>query len=166
MAASPNGRRIRDDSPDFTGRNPDVSREPGGFTAPGSDVIGARRVTPLGRYVVETLVMLLGVATLAVFVLVLGRRFGVGRAQGPLELVGRLPLDARRVVYLVRVGGRVLVLGGSEAGLQKLSEAGEDEIELPPPGAGPKTFREVLDELTARRRKTTPPSADSRGPSQ
>lgn len=115
-------------------------------------------MTPLGRYVVETLVMLLGVATLAVFVLVLGRRVGVGRAQGPLELVGRLPLDARRVVYLVRVGGRVLVLGGSEGGLQKLAEAGENEIELPPRGAAPKSFRDVLDDLI-RRDKTKPPRA-------
>lgn len=117
-------------------------------------------MTPLGRYVVETLVMLLGVATLAVFVLVLGRRVGVGRAQGPLELVGRLPLDARRVVYLVRVGGRVLVLGGSEAGLQKLAEAGENELALPPQGTAPKTFRDVLDELMARRDKKPAP-ADS-----
>jgi len=120
-------------------------------------------VTPLGRYVVETLVMLLGVATLAVFVLVLGRRVGVGRAQGPLELVGRLPLDARRVVYLVRVGGRVLVLGGSEGGLQKLAEAGEDEIELPPRGAAPKSFREVLDDLMTRRDKTKPPPSEGAG---
>lgn len=118
-------------------------------------------MTPLGRYVVETLVMLLGVATLAVFVLVLGRRVGVGRAQGPLELVGRLPLDARRVVYLVRVGGRVLVLGGSEAGLQKLAEAGENELALPPQGTAPKTFRDVLDELMARRDKKPAPVADS-----
>src|SRR5688500_2478214 len=129
----------------------------------GERCYGRRRVPPLGRYVVETLVMLLGVATLAVFVLMLGRRVGVGRAQGPVELVGRLPLDARRVVYLVRVGGRVLVLGGSEAGLQKLGEAAENEIELPPPGTGPKTFREVLDELMARRHKPTAPGAEDAG---
>lgn len=125
-------------------------------------------MTPLGRYVVETLVMLLGVAGLAVFVLVLGRRVGVGRPQGPLELVGRLPLDARRVVYLVRVGGRVLVLGGSEGGLQKLAEAAENEIELPPRGAAPKSFREVLDDLLTRRDRAKPPADEgaSGGPSR
>src|SRR5262245_50562385 len=107
--------------------------------------------------------MLLGVATLAVFVLVLGRRVGVGRAQGPLELVGRLPLDARRVVYLVRVGGRVLVLGGSEGGLQKLAEAAEHEIELPPRGTAPKSFREVLDELLTKRERTKAPAGSDAG---
>jgi flagellar biogenesis protein FliO len=39
-----------------------------------------------------------------------------------LELVGRLPLEARRAVYLVRVFDRVFVLGASEAGLEKLAE--------------------------------------------
>jgi flagellar biogenesis protein FliO len=68
-------------------------------------------VTPLGSYIVQTLVTLTGVVALAVLILYAARRLGMGRAGGPLELVGRLPLDGRRAVYLVRVGRRVLVIG-------------------------------------------------------
>lgn len=79
-------------------------------------------MSPLARYVVETLVSLLAVVALATLVLYGARRVGVGRPGGPLELVGRLPIDARRAVYLVRVVDRVYVLGASEAGLAKLGE--------------------------------------------
>jgi flagellar biogenesis protein FliO len=113
-------------------------------------------VSPLGRYVVETLVMLLGVAALAVFVLVLGRRIGIGRAQGPLELVGRLPLDARRAVYLVRVGKRVLILGASEGGLRKLGEAASGEIDLSA-SRPPQSFGDVLKQLRGDRARSVAP---------
>ena len=49
------------------------------------------------------------VVLLAFVVLQGARRFGVGRGGGPLELVGRLPIDARRAVYLVRLGETVYV---------------------------------------------------------
>jgi flagellar biogenesis protein FliO len=84
-------------------------------------------MTPLSRYVVETLVTLMAVVVLAVLLLSALRRVGVGKAGGPLELLARLPLDGRRAVYLVRVGDAVYVLGGSEQALQKLGEL--------PPGA-------------------------------
>jgi flagellar biogenesis protein FliO len=108
-------------------------------------------VTPLGRYIVETLVMLVGVAVLVVLVLAAGRRFGVGRAAGPLELVGRLPLDGRRAVYLVRVGETVYVVGASESGLSKLGEIPKDGVELSKGDVGPSGFREVLSRVLARR---------------
>jgi flagellar biogenesis protein FliO len=108
-------------------------------------------VTPLGRYVVETLVMLVGVAALVVLVLSAGRRLGMGRSAGPLELVGRLPLDGRRAVYLVRVGETVYVVGASETGLSKLGEIPKDGIELPKGDRGPRGFREVLARVLDRR---------------
>ena len=101
-------------------------------------------MTPLGSYVVETIVTLVGVIALAVLVLYGARRAGMGRAGGPLELVGRLPLDARRAVYLVRVGRTVFVVGASEAGLNKLGEIDDEALELgsgPPPAA---SFGEAL----------------------
>ncbi len=70
----------------------------------------------------QTVLTLLAVGVLALGVVFAGRRFGWGAPSGPLVLVGRLPLDARRCVYLVRVGETVLVLGASEAGLTKLGE--------------------------------------------
>ena len=85
-------------------------------------------VTPLGRYVVETIVTLLLVTALAVLVLVVARRTGMGRALGPLSLAGRLVLDARRAIYLVRVGEVLYVVGASEAGLTKLGELARDAL--------------------------------------
>jgi flagellar protein FliO/FliZ len=85
-------------------------------------------VSPTASYLLETLVTLLAVLAIALLVLLGARRLGVGAPQGPLELVGRLPLDARRVIYLVRIGSQVLVVGASEAGLSKLGELSE----LPP----------------------------------
>ncbi len=115
-------------------------------------------MTPLGRYVVETLVMLLGVVALAVLLLSLGRRFGIGRPSGPLELVGRLPLDGRRAVYLVRVGETVYVVGASESGLSKLGELPKDGVELPKGQTTDAAFRSVLERVLGR---PAPPAGDA-----
>ena len=115
-------------------------------------------VTPLGRYVVETLVMLTGVTALAVLLLSVGRRFGMGRPSGPLELVGRLPLDGRRAVYLVRVGETVYVVGASESGLNKLGELPKDGVELPKGQTADAAFRGVLERVLGR---ATPPPGDA-----
>lgn len=104
-------------------------------------------------YLVETLVTLLAILAVAVLVLVGARRLGVGAPQGPLELVGRLPLDARRVIYLVRVGHQVLVVGASEAGLSKLSEVSDLEI---PPAEAPRSFADVLATLRASKKEREP----------
>jgi flagellar biogenesis protein FliO len=73
-------------------------------------------------YAIETLVTLLGILLLAVVVLFGARRLGVGRAVGPLELLGRLPLDGRKSVYLVRIGQKSYALLASETALTKLDE--------------------------------------------
>lgn len=93
-------------------------------------------MSPVASYVVQTLVTLLGVAALAVVVLYGARRAGVGRPTGPLEIVGRLPLDGRRAVFLVRVGGTVYVVGSSDAGLVKLGETTEAAL-FPAGGSTP-----------------------------
>ncbi len=101
-------------------------------------------MSPLAHYVLETLVTLLAIVALAVLVLVGARRAGMGRTAGPLELVGRLPLDGRRAVYLVRVGSTVYVVGASEAGIAKLGEVTDGSIPLPSATNQNETFREVL----------------------
>jgi flagellar biogenesis protein FliO len=73
-------------------------------------------------YLLETFVTLLAVCGLAFVVLYGARRLGIGRPRGPIQLVGQLPLDARRAIYLVQVGDQVLVVGASEAGITKLGE--------------------------------------------
>jgi flagellar biogenesis protein FliO len=85
-------------------------------------------MTPLSRYVVETLVTLLAVVALSVVVLSALRRVGVGKLGGPLELLARLPLEGRRAVYLVRAGETVYVLAASESSLAKLGEMPRDAL--------------------------------------
>ncbi|HMR04658.1 MAG TPA: flagellar biosynthetic protein FliO, partial [Polyangiaceae bacterium] len=107
-------------------------------------------MSPVARYVVETTVTLLAIIALAVLVLYAARRVGVGKPGGPLSLVGRLPLDGRRAIYLIRVGGKVFVVGGSEAGLSKLGEVEDDGLTLtadPPPAA----FSEVLSRVLSKK---------------
>jgi flagellar biogenesis protein FliO len=108
-------------------------------------------MTPFATYIVETLVTLLAVIALAVLVLVSARRLGLGRPLGPLELVGRLPLEGRRAVYLVRVAQRVYVLGASEAGLEKLGELDSDTIA--PRSETKGGFREVLSRILERKQE-------------
>ncbi len=100
-------------------------------------------MTPLSRYVLETLVTLLAVVALCVVLLGALRRVGVGKLSGPLELVARLPLEGRRAVYLVRAGETVYVLAASENALAKL---GEMPSALVPQAAPlePRSFSEVL----------------------
>jgi flagellar protein FliO/FliZ len=107
-------------------------------------------MSPVARYVVETTVTLLAIIALAVLVLYAARRVGVGKPGGPLSLVGRLPLDGRRAIYLVRVGGKVFVVGASEAGLSKLGELEDDAVTLEADPA-PMAFSDVLGRVLSRK---------------
>ncbi len=73
-------------------------------------------------YLVETFLTLVVVCAIAFVVLYGARKLGVARASGSIKLVGQLPLDARRAIYLVRIGEQVIVVGASEGGLTKLAE--------------------------------------------
>jgi flagellar biogenesis protein FliO len=79
-------------------------------------------------YLIETSVTLAAVCALAALVLWGARRLGVGRASGPIELCGHLPLDARRAIYLVRVGAQVFIVGVGEGGFTKLGELAVSEL--------------------------------------
>src|SRR4051794_28247606 len=94
-------------------------------------------------YLVETFVTLLAVCGLAFVVLYGARRLGIGRPRGPISLLGQLPLDARRSIYLVQVGEQVLVVGASEAGITKLGEVGAKDLPAPE-AAVPAPFADVL----------------------
>jgi flagellar biogenesis protein FliO len=107
-------------------------------------------VSPLTAYVIETVVTLLGVVALAVAVLYAARRMGVGRPSGPLQLVGRLPLDGRRAVYLVKVGSVVYVVGASEAGLFKLGQLSGEGIDFAAAEQPRGPFAEALARVIAR----------------
>jgi flagellar biosynthetic protein FliO len=79
-------------------------------------------VSPYSSYLIETLVTLVGVCALAWAVLYGARKVGMGRDSGGLELVGRLALDARRSIALVKIGETVLVIGVGDGGMTKLGE--------------------------------------------
>jgi flagellar biogenesis protein FliO len=94
-------------------------------------------------YLLETIVTLALVCACAFAVLYAARRLGLGRASGPITLVGQLPLDARRSVYLIKIAEKVLVVGTAEGGMVKLGEL--DANEVPTPAAVPvRSFAEVL----------------------
>src|SRR5208337_960863 len=79
-------------------------------------------VSSYAGYLIETFVTLVAVCALAFVVLWGARRLGIGRPSGPIELRGHLPLDARRAIYLVKVGAQVFVVGVGEGGFTKLGE--------------------------------------------
>jgi flagellar biogenesis protein FliO len=106
-------------------------------------------------YAIETFITLLGILLLAFVVLFGARKLGVGRATGPLELLGRLPLDGRKSVYLVRIGSKSYALLASETNLTKL-----DDIELSDLPTEPTTsslFAQLL--ANAKNRKAGTPNA-------
>jgi flagellar protein FliO/FliZ len=105
-------------------------------------------MSPYASYMIETFVTLAVVCGLAFVVLYGARKLGVGRAQGAIKLVGRLPLDARRSVYLIAVGEQVFVVGVGEAGFTKLGEMAAKD--LPPPEAEPDAFARVLARVLKR----------------
>jgi flagellar biogenesis protein FliO len=101
-------------------------------------------------YLVETFVTLLAVCALAFVVLYGARRLGIGRANGPIQLCGQLPLDARRAIYLVKVGTQVLVVGVGEGGFTKLGEMPASDLPELPAKATSKTFADVLARVTSK----------------
>lgn len=106
-------------------------------------------MSPEATYVVESL------ATVTVFAGALWlatvglRRVGATREGGPLEILARRSLDTRRSIWLVRVGKRVLVVGGSEGGLTRLGSTSLEAIqgELAQKGPAPRGFGAVLRSL-------------------
>jgi len=109
-------------------------------------------VSSYSGYLVETFVTLIAVCGLAFVVLWGARRLGIGRPSGPIELRGHLPLDARRAIYLVKVGDQVFVVGVGEGGFTKLGEIPASSlptVEAAPGGP----FAEVLARAMGRPRK-------------
>jgi flagellar biogenesis protein FliO len=122
-------------------------------------------MSPLTTYLIETAVTLLAVVALAVLILWGARRIGAGRPAGPLELIGRLPLEGRRSVYLVRVAESVFVLGASEAGLVKLGELPSEGLGAPRTSvsAPPKFSAALASALLGRRPPGRPESREPGG---
>ncbi len=109
----------------------------------------------------QSIVGLAGVCALAVVLLRLAASRGLGRAPAgkALQLVERLPLDARSSACLVKVGARTYLLGVADGSAPRLlAEIPESELMQ---SAGVETttrsFREVLASL--RPDRSEPPRA-------
>jgi flagellar biosynthetic protein FliO len=59
---------------------------------------------------------------------------GSMRTAVQIEVLGRRTLQPKKSVVVVRVAGKVLVLGVSEHGMQTLTELTEEEVEATSPG--------------------------------
>lgn len=114
-------------------------------------------MSPYASYVLQTFVTLLAVCGVAFVVLYGARRLGIGRPSGPVELVGQLPLDARRAIYLVKVGPQVLVVGVSEAGFAKLGELAAKDVPAAPVAAGG-SFADALAKALGKRPQAAAPA--------
>jgi flagellar biosynthetic protein FliO len=110
-------------------------------------------MSPYASYLIETFVTLAAVCGLAFVVLYGARRFGLGRASGAIELVGQLPLDARRAIYLVKVGPQVFVVGVAEGGMTKLGEIAAGDVPTPDVARAP-AFGDVLGRALGKRKKS------------
>jgi flagellar protein FliO/FliZ len=108
-------------------------------------------------YLVETFVTLIAVCGLAFVVLWGARRLGLGRPSGPIELRGHLPLDARRSIYLVKVGDQVFVVGVGEGGFTKLGELPAADLPAAEASRGA-PFADVLARALGRPGKAAPAS--------
>lgn len=110
-----------------------------------------------GASLLQSLLALAAVCILAWVVLRWSAARGLGSGAGQrVKVIERVPLDARRWVYLVEIGERVLVLGaGDGASPTLLTELTKSEL----PAATPtRSFLEVL------RAKGEPPSRGDEAP--
>jgi flagellar biogenesis protein FliO len=107
-------------------------------------------VSAVGVYLVEAMLTLVLVGALGAALVYLTRRAGGSAGHAGLTLYGRLSLDARKAIYLVKVGDQVLVLGSSEAGLHLLTTVPAKD--LPAPQQLPASWmQQVISKLNAGR---------------
>ena len=119
-----------------------------------------------GVALLQTLLALAAVCILAWVVLrwAAQKGLGIGAAGKHVKVLERLPLDARRTLWVVKIGDRVLLIGaGDGASPRTLAEIPAKE--LPPIDEAPKkSFVEILraksDEPRAVPPRDEPPARD------
>lgn len=105
-----------------------------------------------GAALLQALLALAAVCLLAWVVLRWLARRGFGGAStggGRIEVIERISLDARRSLYLVRVGERVWLLGAGEgAAPTALAELAPEDVPPLEEEARGRSFSEVIERLT------------------
>jgi flagellar biosynthetic protein FliO len=116
--------------------------------------LGAPALPSYGGLLLKTVVALLIVLILAWVLLRWGlpRLLPGGRTTGPLRIVARQPLDARRSVVVLESYGRFFLLGVADGSITLLTEVPADAVaraDLPaaPPG---RRFADVLRTVLGR----------------
>ncbi|MEZ4400545.1 MAG: flagellar biosynthetic protein FliO [Kofleriaceae bacterium] len=101
----------------------------------------------------STVLLLVAVSVIAYVAVRLLRRGLEGRAVGAqlVTVLARTPLEPRRALYVVQVGGKTLLLGASEGGLALLTELDQDALPAQP-AAGASRFAELLAAAWGKRR--------------
>jgi flagellar protein FliO/FliZ len=103
-----------------------------------------------GVALLQTLLALAAVCILAWVVLRWSARRGLGTGRGRVRVLERVPLDARRALYLVQIGERVLLVGAGEGGAPSLL-AELDPSELPPAAEPPAGLADWVQRLRGPR---------------
>jgi flagellar biosynthetic protein FliO len=105
----------------------------------------------MGHYLATTLVALALVIGLAIGTLYLLRRIVPVPSSGrTVRLVESVPLEPRRSLHLVEIGGRLLLLGSTDGSVSLLTELEKGEVEIPEPP--PPAARRFIDILRGPRR--------------
>lgn len=115
-------------------------------------------MTSYTSYLLQTVVTLVVISGAAIAMVLAAKKAGIGRPSGPIELVGSLPLDARKGFYLVRVGKKVFLVGSAEGGFSKLGEFDADDLPAVANGS-PRSFRETFMNLRSRSVERSPDRA-------
>lgn len=115
-------------------------------------LLAAPAAASYGWYLAQTLLALAAVCLIAIVALRYGLRrlsgFG-GREGGRIKVIERVAVDAKRSLYLVDVGGRVLLLGAGDGQVTLLAEI--DAATLPPvPERRRLAFRDILSRATGK----------------
>ncbi len=122
-----------------------------------------------GFLLLQTVVALILVCVLAYVFLRYGLKWLLPRQKGSvnvMKVIDRLPLDGRRMIYLVEIGKKVLVLAATDGGISKVGELDEEETALltdrmeqerktAEESSGKRIFSDVLERI----RKKKPDSA-------
>lgn len=120
----------------------------------------------MGWALVRMMVVLGLVIALTYLTLNVGLRRLMGLAPGALRrasvvtVVERIPLDPKRVLFVVKAAGEYLLVGGSDGGMSLLSRLDTAEVQrIEREKAAPAATSPFLQKLLSRRGGSPPPSA-------
>jgi flagellar biosynthetic protein FliO len=114
-----------------------------GQAAPAAGGYGELALTAL-------LVLVVVCALLLVVARYAGRWIGGRRGEdGLIKVRARVSLEPRRALYVIEVGGRTMLVGSSEGGIQMLAEV--EASELPAPAVASGGFAALVAQALARR---------------